>query len=72
MTVTPFQVHRHHLKRNRHQGESMRILPAIEPNGNPGIAVIVDGRPVLVLSQEHAIRLSDSVIDALEAGAPNE
>ena len=67
MTVVPFQVHHHYLKKNFHQGKNMRILPAVEPNGSPGIAVIVDSRPVLVLCQEHALRLSDGVIDALEA-----
>lgn len=72
MIPSPFNVHGHHLKKNHDQGEDMRNLPALEPDGAPAVAVIVHGRPALVLSQKHALRLSSGVIDALEAAAINE
>jgi hypothetical protein len=66
--VARFQVRAENVNRNHRDGRNLRVVPAVEPDGSAAVAVLINGRLLLVLNQQHALKLSDGVVDALEEG----
>lgn len=58
--------------KNHRDGERLRVVPArLNRDRQPaeaGVAVFIDSRVTLVLTTDHAIKLADGIVDALESG----
>lgn len=68
MSVVPFKIQPRNVGKNMWEGRSLRILPAVQPDGSPAVALFLADRLLLVLHQEHAISAANRIVDVLEEG----